>query len=250
MLIIKLIFFSLLTILSSPLLASNPSWSTQSLTLLYGSDFEVDPRKQTTATLEHASGWSWGDLFLFVDFTHYHNSSLSDGFYGEFSPRLSLGKLSDQDLSTGLIKDILVASTYEFGKGDVESFLIGPGVDLDIPGMDFFSLNIYKRFPLKDQDGDSIQLTTAWSTTFPVAKSDMIFDGYIDWNINNDDSYHANLHFNPQLKYDLGKNLGYQEKQFLIGVEYSYWTNKYGIKNTGNFKTDQQVFSLLLQSHF
>jgi nucleoside-specific outer membrane channel protein Tsx len=45
----------------------------------------------------------------------------------------------------GPIKDVLLAMTYEFGENDTESYLIGPGFDLAIPGFDYFQLNFYQR---------------------------------------------------------------------------------------------------------
>lgn len=47
---------------SGPLL-----WHNESLTYLYGKNFKINPPIQQTFTLEHASGWTWGDLFIFFD---------------------------------------------------------------------------------------------------------------------------------------------------------------------------------------
>ena len=125
-------------------------WQNNSLTYLYGQDFKIDPEIQQTITFEHASGWSFGDLFLFVDVIKYNTEATNgagDGhtFYGEISPRLSLGKISGADLSFGPVKDVLLAATYEFGEDDVDSYLLGPAVDLNIPGFDYFQLNTYLR---------------------------------------------------------------------------------------------------------
>ena len=47
-------------------------WTDTSATLLpYGTGFEVDPGEQSTLTLEHAHASKIGDLFMFVDFTHF-----------------------------------------------------------------------------------------------------------------------------------------------------------------------------------
>jgi nucleoside-specific outer membrane channel protein Tsx len=50
-----------------------------------------------------------------------------------------------------------------------------------------------------------------------VGRSDILIDGYMDWVTDNDQTrrgtYHANLHFNPQVKYDLGKALNLGAKQ-------------------------------------
>ena len=63
-------------------------------------------------------------------------------------------------------------------------------------------------------------------------------------------TYHANLHFNPQVKYDLGKALHWGEKQLYVGFEYDYWKNKYGIEDSGAFKTNQDTASFLVKYHF
>ena len=237
-------------------------WQDNSLTYLNGIDFKVDPPKQQTVTFEHASGWSFGDLFIFVDGIKYNTEATNgagDGhtFYGEISPRLSLGKISGADLSFGPIKDVLLATTYEFGEDDVDSYLIGPGFDLAIPGFDYFSLNFYNRTTDGKRDGDNVwQITPVWSYTIPVGKSDIVIDGFMDWVVDNDKDYHANLHFNPQIKYDLGKAMSWGEKQLYVGIEYDYWKDKYGIDDNSYLGdtilkgTDQNTASLLVKVHF
>lgn len=236
-------------------------WQDNSLTYLNGIDFKVDPPKQQTVTFEHASGWSIGDLFIFVDGIKYNTEATNgagDGhtFYGEISPRLSLGKISGADLSFGPVKDVLLAATYEFGEDDVDSYLLGPALDLNIPGFDYFQLNTYLRTTDGRRDGDNVwQITPVWSYTIPVGDSDLVIDGFMDWVVDNDDSYHANLHFNPQIKYDLAKAMGWG-KRFYVGVEYDYWSDKYGIDDNGFVGseilggTDQSAISLLAKAHF
>jgi nucleoside-specific outer membrane channel protein Tsx len=239
-------------------------WHNESLTYLWGKDFKVNPPIQQTFTLESASAWTWGDIWFFVDQINYNGkkdaNNGSNTYYGEFSPRLSFGKITGTDLSFGPIKDVLLATTYEFGEGDNESYLAGPGFDLAIPGFDYFQLNFYYRKP----DGHRVpagawQITPAWAYTIPVGNSDILIDGYMDWVVNNKDSssgrpnqsdYHANLHFNPQIKYDLGKAMGYEAKHLYVGVEYDYWSDKYGIKDSQYFTTDQNTTSLLVKYHF
>ncbi len=116
---------------SGPLL-----WHNESLTYLYGKNFKINPPIQQTFTLEHASGWTWGDLFIFFDQINYNGkedaSNGKNTYYGEITPRLSFGKLTGADLSFGPVKDVLLAGTYEFGEGDTEAYLLGPGFDLAI----------------------------------------------------------------------------------------------------------------------
>ena len=137
------------------------------------------------------------------------------------------------------------------GEDDVDAYLLGPAIDLNLPGFDFFQLNTYYREPDGKRDGSGVwQITPAWSYTIPVGNSDLVIDGFMDWVVDNDDSYHANLHFNPQVKYDLGKALSWSAKQLYVGVEYDYWKNKYGIEDSGSFKTNQDTASLLVKYHF
>ncbi|MDU9389270.1 outer membrane protein OmpK [Pseudomonas japonica] len=249
-------------ILASGLLAASGAmagdllqWQNNSLTYLWGKNFAVNPEIQQTVTFEHADAWKYGDNFLFIDKIFYNGQK--DGlngpntYYGEFSPRLSFGKIFDQKLSFGPVKDVLLAMTYEFGEGDTESYLVGPGFDLDIPGFDYFQLNFYNRHTEGSRDGDNVwQITPVWAYTIPVGNSDILIDGFMDWVVDNDKSYHANLHFNPQVKYDLGKALNFGEKQLYVGFEYDYWSDKYGIQDTRYFDTNQNTASFLVKVHF
>lgn len=236
-------------------------WQNNSLTYLYGKDFTVDPDTQQTLSFEHASGWSFGDLFFFVDGITYESDKNGAGdsktFYGEFAPRLSFGKMFNTNLEFGPVKDVLLAMTYEFGEDDTESYLIGPGFDLNIPGFDYFQLNTYLRTVDGKRDGNNVwQITPVWSYTIPVGNSDILIDGYMDWVVDNDKSYHSNLHFNPQVKYDLGKALSWGEKQLYVGIEYDYWKDKYGIDDDGFVGdeilggTDQSATNLIVKVHF
>ena len=101
-------------------------WTDTSVSLLAGTNFEVDPEDQTTVTLEHANGWKWGDFFWFHDIIHFNGTDAGIAgdvrehtYYGEISPRLSLGKIIGKDLSVLFIKDWLFAYTYEYGEGRI-----------------------------------------------------------------------------------------------------------------------------------
>ncbi|WP_312154873.1 outer membrane protein OmpK, partial [Pseudomonas sp.] len=176
-------------ILAGGLLASGASvagdllqWQNNSLTYLWGKNFKVNPETQQTFTFEHADGWKYGDNFIFVDKIFYQGKKdASNGpntYYGEISPRLSFGKIFDQKIAFGPVKDVLLAMTYEFGEGDTEAYLIGPGFDLDIPGFDYFQLNFYQRTTDGSRPGDNVwQITPVWSYTIPVGSSDILIDG-------------------------------------------------------------------------
>jgi len=261
---LKIVVCSAWILLFTPLAFAGDliQWQDTSLTGLYGTGFEVDPETQQTLTVEHASGWSFGDLFFFTDFTYFDGDRAGEGgakgkasYYGEISPRLSAGKIFRKDLSVLFVKDWLVAGCYEFGEDaagkdfGIQNYLIGAGIDLDIPGFDFVQLNVYQRIP-DHGDGKTIQLTPVWKLTLPVAGSAVIFDGFIDWVVNSDGSYSENLHICPQLKFDVGVLIGMKERSLLAGVEYDYWKNKYGIEDSNAFKTDQHAISGIVKYHF
>src|SRR5690554_2962107 len=44
-------------------------YSSTNVQILYGQDYELGEEKRTIMTLEHASGWEYGDNFFFVDVT-------------------------------------------------------------------------------------------------------------------------------------------------------------------------------------
>lgn len=227
-------------------------WQDFSLSYLYGDGFKVDPEEQHTLTLEYVAGLSFGDVFAFLDLTYYADSDESDGLYGEITPRFSYNKIFNDDFAVGPVTDVLLATSLEYGAGPVETFLAGPAIDLKIPGFDFFQLNLFYRSGINsDNISDGWQLTPAWSVTVPVGCSEIVFDGFVDWVFATEDSnYETNVHFNPQLKYNLGKALLANESKLYVGVEYSYWSNKYGIKDSSAFRTDDSVVSFLLKYHF
>ncbi len=54
----------------------------------------------------------------------------------------------------------------------------------------------------------------------------------------------------------MGKALDYTPGKLYVGIEYDYWSNKYGIEDGGfvskNFvgPTDQNTFSAIVKAHF
>ncbi len=87
------------------------------MSLLYGDDYEVDytfgsdDSTRKVLTYEYAAEYSWGDTF--VDIDRLESTDNQRETYSEISPRLSLGKMTDQARGPRLIKDVLSASTVE-----------------------------------------------------------------------------------------------------------------------------------------
>ena len=241
-----------------------------SLSLLpYGVGYEVDPSEQSTFTFEHADASKIGDLFMFVDFSKFHDTEDNDStWYGEFSPRLSFGKIFKKDLSHTFfkrslfeIKDVLLAAQYERGEDPdlAEAVLVGLGLDLDVRGagllgrlgkFNYVQLNFYGRINLTEgaESGFSdMQISMVASYPFNIGDNQFLIDGYFDWVLGLG-SETWSYHINPQLTMDLGAKWD-KPGRFYVGVELDFWWNKYQIPNTPEFDTNQAAVSLLLKYH-
>ena len=60
---------------------------------------------------------------------------------------------------------------------------------------------------------------------------------------NDNDAIEDSMNLTPQITYNVGPMLGLKNK-LKVGVEYSYWTNQFGLD--GN---DQNAVSLLVKAH-
>ncbi|MDI9238587.1 outer membrane protein OmpK [Lysobacter sp. LF1] len=248
-------------------------WTDTSLSVLpYGTGFEVDPKEQTTFTIEHAHESKIGDFFGFIDFTHFHGAGQGpdETWYAEFGPRLSIGKISGREISGHLfrwsafeLKDVLLAMQYERGKDpDVaEAALVGLGLNLDVREAGFLGglgrfnyvqVNFYGRSELTEGTRNGfhdMQVTMVASYPFKVGRADWLLDGYFDWVVGFG-SEQWSYHLNPQLTTDLGALVWDVPKTFYAGVEIDLWWNKYKIPSSSAFDTNQQAISLLFKYHF
>jgi len=245
-------------------------WTDTSMSLLpYGDGFEVDPPEQSAVTFEHAHESTLGDLFMFVDFVKYHHHSGNDTtWYGEFGPRLSLGKLLGEDLaytpfrrSLFEIKDVLIATQYERGEDPdmAEAALLGVGFDLDVRDagllgrlrkFNYVQLNFYGRAELTENTSDGIndmQITLVASYPFTIGESDFLLDGYFDWVLGLGDE-DWDYHLNPQLTMDIGAKWDAPGRLF-AGFEFDFWWNKYQINNSSELDSNQTAVSLLVKYH-
>lgn len=224
-------------------------WTDTSVTVLYGNDYKLDPDQQTTVTVESAGAWKYGDWFAFHDFIHFNNNGLSDHNtnYGEISPRFSASKILGTKVGAGAISDVSLAFTMEHGDGPVETFLYGVGVDVQVPYFSYLQLNTYRR-SANDNNSTGWQFTPCYRLDIPVGNSNLVIDGFIDWVFASDeDSYSNNIHINPQIKYDLGSVIfgEAQKNKLMVGIEYDYWKNKYGVDGV-----NQSTYSVIVKYHF
>ena len=86
-------------------------------------------------------------------------------------------------------------------------------------------------------DDQKITLTAAWE------RDKVLVDGYVDFAFNSD-TLENNIHFNPQVKYNLQEALGI-DNRLEVGGEYSYWKNKFGVDGV-----DEHAVMALVKYHF
>ncbi len=229
-------------------------WQDVSATYTQGQHFKVDPEKQNAVTLEHVSALSTGDSYAFVEVSQYPHADRSEGLYGEVAIRWSHNKIATDPIAFGPITDISLTTNVEFGSEAPDMFLLGPSVDLSIPGFDFVQVSLTRREDLNrvsSPSSEGWQITPSFSITWPIGGSELVLDGYIDWVFATDEAgYVKNLQINPQLKYNLGNLLHRPDTRFYIGLEYCFWSNKFGIASTTDFNTDQHALSVLAKYHF
>lgn len=215
-------------------------WQSNSISYLHGDNYKLGSQSRDIITYEHASGWTYGDLFIFGDFTDPFRSRYSA--YGEIHPRLSFKKISGKSFGSGVVKDLLLATEIEIGSDNHRAYLYGAGLDLNLPQFQYFSVNIYVRDQAK-LSGRTYQLSPSWSLPFEMGSMKMRLDGFAD--IDGGESYRVpSVLFVPQLMADLGHFWGVEDKIF-AGAELQYWSDKYGVSGA-----DESVLQSLVKVKF
>jgi len=193
---------------------------------LRGHDYELGKRQRSIVTVEHANAWKYGDNFAFVDFIFPDGKD--SAYYIEISPRLSLSKMTGKDFSFGIVKDVLISTTFEKGRGQGPQYLYGGAVNLDIPSFRFLSINAYVHDSTQ-LDGQTWQSTVAWNSPIKIGNEKFVFEGFSDFQ-GREDTSHANQLIVPRFLWDAGNAGGFEANKFFIGMEYQYWHNKFGIR--------------------
>lgn len=228
-------------------------WSDTEVQLLRGTSFRDngDTKAQefgkTIVTLNHVSGYKYGSNFFFVDFIRSDDGGSDNGaseVYGEYYHTLSLGKVGGLNWSKNFVKDIGLSTGINWGDKNSafgpnpRVFLVGPSVDLALPGFAFFNLAAQAyidrgRFSgfgggkLCGSNSTGVQVTPAWNLPFSLGSAKFEFSGFLDW-ITSHGSCSAQVLTQPQIRWDVGNHFGKAGTVFL-GVEYQYWHNKFGI---------------------
>ena len=146
----KLKIFMILPVMLVSLLAApaifSADWSTTELHYQYGNLRKAyqggggasETGGTSVFTLQHSSGWKYGDNFFFFDHSNYgktdvdslNGDSGGDEIYGEFYSNFSLGKITGKDIKFGPINDIGLVAGFNFAP-EIETLYYLPGVRMN-----------------------------------------------------------------------------------------------------------------------
>lgn len=196
-------------------------WKTTNVQVLHGEDYKLGAKERTIFTLEHANGFKYGDNYFFMDYTKDQNAT-----YGEWTPRLSLSKMTGADLSFGPIKDISLAGVIEFPSGMDIRDGYGIGIDWKVPGFQYVKTNILNRDDPRF-DGRAGLVTLAWGANWHLGEVPVRFEGYCDFQ-EAEGSWNSWTNCAPRLFLDVGYFAG-NKGHFFAGFEYQYWDKKFGV---------------------
>lgn len=246
-------------------------WSTTEMQLQYGdlkqpfqgggSDSKTDGT--SIVTLQHASGWKYGDNFFFFDYLNYGKTNVDEAvgnphkteIYGEWYSNFSLGKITGNDVGFAFVKDIGVIAGFNFAP-EVNTHYYLPGVrfSLDLPGFAFANLDVTAYIQdsrsnfggdFSISEDDSYMVDFNWAYPFKIGSTSWSIEGHVEYIGGADTKEFVSgvgqvgtgkreswILAQPQLRLDLGEVMYGQTGQLFVGIEYQYWDNKLGDKDT------------------
>ena len=201
-----------------------------------------------TITLQHASGYKFGDVFFFVDFTddsdgdpaNYNEKDAYGELYAYFSSAKILGATYG-----GILKDAGIVLGVNYGAdSDYLAYLPGAYLDWNVPGFNFvrtqFTAVIDDSGPLISQ-GDGFQFDVSWAYPFQIGGQYFSFEGHAEYTTTQDENWFMTQ---PQLRWDAGYAFTGQKDVFFLGTEYQFWKNKLGTN------VDESAFQALAVYRF
>lgn len=250
---VKKLIFLLLIISFTPLKALAVfDWMVNEIQYTYGeldvpSFAEGNSESTHILTLQHADAWQFGDNFFFIDYLDSENNNdFNDSdIYTEWYFNFSLGKITKSDVGLGPIKDIGLLFGINYAKDSkVYKYLPGIRLSWDIEG--FVFLNSDFTAYIDDSRGvnsggapkedNSYMVDINWAYPFNIGKHLFSIEGHVEYIGERDNEFDQKVESwvlaQPQFRYDLGNTLFDKKEKFYIGIEWQYWNNKLGDKQT------------------
>ena len=194
-------------------------WQSSNIQLSTGNTFELGPSDRTIITFEHLDRYRYGDNYLFYDFT-----TTTDSYYAEWRTRLSLSRISGKEVAFGPITDVLVGAQLEFLDGGENRQGYGIGLALDVPGFQNFGANFLSRDDPRFS-GRAGLLVFNWRAALNWG-APVNFEGFCDIQ-EAEGEQNSWVHCQPRLLLDIGHFYG-RAGEIFGGIEYQYWSDKFG----------------------
>lgn len=205
------------------------------------------PGFQHVFTLQHASAWSHGANFFFVDLVCCEGPASNRNAYLEWFPNLSLGALSGREISFGPVRDVMLLGGVNWSaQARLVKFTPGIKVALDLPGFAFANLDFMY---LVDFSGgiasggaprtDGIwNVDFNWARPFQIGGGSFWIEGHGEWQSPTDNEVGRQPYqvlLQPQIRYDIGKAMWGADRRVLVGTELQVWLNKFAVDGMNEF---------------
>ena len=236
-------------------------WSTTELQFTYGSlavpqfatQGETGVYQNTPIlTLQHASGWGFGDVFFFIDvFDAMSNEQYpfadSDA-YGEYYVNFSSTKLFGVDYGDGPLRDVgLILGLNAGVDPKVGKYLPGVRLSWNAPGFAFLNTDFMAYIDASDgvaaggapAETDSYLIDVNWAYPFDVGRQKFSIEGHFEYAGERENEFGEEVSWwflaQPQFRWDLGNALFERPDKLFVGAEIQWFVNKLGDPETDEF---------------
>jgi hypothetical protein len=203
-------------------------------------------------TLQHASGWAFGDVFFFVDFLDAQTNEKYDfnnkDTYGEAYFNFSSSKIAGISYGDSILRDIGAIGGVNFdADADVLKFLPGIRLSWNIPGFAFLNTDFTAYIDANEgvsgggapKEDDSFMIDVNWAYPIEIGGQKFSIEGHAEYIDSRDNEFGGKVKSwilaQPQIRWDIGNALFGNPGKAYVGTELQYWNNKLGDGDTDEF---------------
>ncbi|WP_104204729.1 outer membrane protein OmpK [Billgrantia saliphila] len=256
------------------------TWSDTFLGYRYGTQFTEpgNPNDVEKHILQftHVSGYSLGQNFLNLDVLQSDDADPASGgesgateAYLTYRHQLHFGKLFDEPLAFGPVKDVGLTGGFDLNTKNTEfaprkrMLVVGPTLKFDLP-KGFLDLSLFYAHEWNHcgagfcevneiEFAPYYQINLAWGLPLELGALPLKFQGFYNFNHEKGDDYQGNATESEQLlrtalMLDVGRLAWGEENQLWAGIGYEYWRNKFGNHDKPGVDTDAPT--LQVEWHF
>ena len=186
-------------------------------------------------TLQHTSGWKYGDNFFFVDVLDARDPGFQDfDLYSEWYSNFSLGKIREKEMGAGLVSDVgLLLGVNWADDANVRKYLPGLRLSLDLPGFAFANLDFAAYIDGSEgaasggapSEDDAFMVDFNFARPFTIGGSSFSIEGHVEYVGKRVNEFGGEVESwilaQPQLRWNPNDRVS-------LGIEYQFWMNKLG----------------------